>query len=203
MGDSLGGEGTEVVLLEHPDSPPGPVQGLRARVLVQGGRRLGLVFRLEGALEGLRLPPPGLARRGDRLWEHTCFEVFLAPAGSAAYHEVNLSPSGEWAEYPFLSYRERGPAGPPLAPGLETSTVPGCLELAVSLDLGRLPLLAGASSLRVGLSAVTEDSAGRLSHWALRHPPGRPDFHRMEAFALALDVGQPVPATGPGAGRGG
>ena len=203
MGGSLGGEGTEVALLEHPDTPPGPARWLRARVLVHGDRRLGLVFRLEGTLEGLRLPAPGPARRGERLWEHTCFEVFLALAGCAVYHEVNLSPSGEWAEYPFLSYRERGPAGPPLNPGLEASTAPGCLEVSASLDLGRLPLLAVASSLRVGLSAVMEGAGGRLSYWALRHPPGRPDFHRPEAFVLALDLRQPEHPTGPGAGRGG
>jgi len=40
--------------------------------------------------------------------------------------------------------------------------------------------------LRLGLSAVVEDADGELSYWALRHPPGKPDFHYTDAFALQL-----------------
>ena len=32
-----------------------------------------------------------------------------------------------------------------------------------------------------------EDEAGALSYWALRHPPGKPDFHHPAGFALELD----------------
>jgi hypothetical protein len=34
---------------------------------------------------------------------------------------------------------------------------------------------------------VIEDADGSLSYWALAHPPGRPDFHHTEAFALDLE----------------
>ena len=34
--------------------------------------------------------------------------------------------------------------------------------------------------------AVIEENDGRLSYWALRHAPGKPDFHHPEAFALEL-----------------
>jgi hypothetical protein len=29
--------------------------------------------------------------------------------------------------------------------------------------------------------------SGALSYWALRHPPGKPDFHHPAGFALELD----------------
>jgi hypothetical protein len=42
-------------------------------------------------------------------------------------------------------------------------------------------------ALRIGASAVIEDDGGALSYWALRHPPGKPDFHHPDAFALELE----------------
>jgi len=45
---------------------------------------------------------------------------------------------------------------------------------------------------RIGLSAVIEETDGTKSYWALRHPPGKPDFHHPDCFALTL--GAPPPA---------
>jgi hypothetical protein len=36
----------------------------------------------------------------------------------------------------------------------------------------------------LGLTAVVEEENGRLSYWALKHPPGKPDFHSPEGFVL-------------------
>ena len=55
------------------------------------------------------------------------------------------------------------------------------LEAEISRDF-----LPPGNSLRLGLSAVVEDADGGLSYWALRHPPGKPDFHHTDAFALQL-----------------
>jgi hypothetical protein len=41
--------------------------------------------------------------------------------------------------------------------------------------------------LLIGLAAVIEEKSGTLSYWALRHAPGKPDFHHPDAFALVLD----------------
>ena len=38
----------------------------------------------------------------------------------------------------------------------------------------------------LGISAVIEEQDGRLSYWALAHPPGKPDFHHRDCFALRL-----------------
>ena len=39
---------------------------------------------------------------------------------------------------------------------------------------------------RIGLSAVIEERHGRKSYWALAHPPGKPDFHHDDCFAIEL-----------------
>ncbi len=59
------------------------------------------------------------------------------------------------------------------------------LELQAEVPLGAE---APGRLLRLALSAVVEDREGRLSYWAMRHPPGRPDFHHPEGFALALEL---------------
>ena len=48
----------------------------------------------------------GVGDRADVLWQHTCFEAFVAPAGAPGYHEFNFSPSLDWAIYRFSAYRE-------------------------------------------------------------------------------------------------
>jgi hypothetical protein len=45
-----------------------------------------------------------------------------------------------------------------------------------------------ASYPRLGLSAVVEEKNGVLSCWPLKHPPGKPDFHHPDAFALELGL---------------
>ena len=51
------------------------------------------------------------------------------------------------------------------------------LELTATVPAERGPL-------RIGLSVVVE--AENISYWALRHAPGKPDFHHPDAFALEL-----------------
>lgn len=135
-------------------------------------------YRIEGAIDRLRIPAPAARQRGERLWEHTCCELFFAQEGAVAYREFNFSPSGEWAAYAFERYRAGG-ALPAADPDIVVRRAPGRLELEARVA-------APAQRLCVGLCAVIEAEDGALSYWALRHPSGKPDFHRAEAFALGL-----------------
>ena len=141
----------------------------------------------------IRIPPPVAdAGRTDRLWAHTCFEAFVGLPESSGYLELNFSPSGQWAAYRFDSYRQG------MAPALHTAPRLALRRSGERLDLqaevrlgGSFPpgsLPAGSRRLRIALSTVVEDQEGRLSYWALRHPPGRPDFHHPESFSLALEL---------------
>ena len=139
---------------------------------------LALRFRIEGDLELLRIPPPRTPAPGERLWQHFCCEVFVAPAAAPAYREFNFSPSGEWAAYAFERYREGGPLAVP-DPGIAVRTEATGFELSATVAVER-------ASLRVALCAVIEEQDGTLSYWALRHPAPRPDFHHPDGFALEL-----------------
>ncbi len=124
----------------------------------------------------------GLRARADELWKHSCFEAFVG-AGQG-YGEINLSPSNRWAAYGFTGYRE----GMAEREGFELLTLEDhrsadSCELAAELDLTDLP---ADGDWAVGLSAVIELTDGRRCFWALRHAPGKPDFHHPDAFALSL-----------------
>ena len=142
-----------------------------------------LNFCLAGDLSGLIIPEPRSPRRADRLWRHTCFEAFVMVNEKPEYREFNFSPSGEWAAYDFRGYRNGGVLENELAPGIIVHKTMDRLELGAEIGQGLLP---HGRPLRLGLSAVVEDAGGILSYWALRHPPGNPDFHHADAFVLQM-----------------
>ena len=170
-------------LLPHPDFPAPAVADIRVRVrLDPAGLTLG--YALRGDLSALRLPTPAEPVEADRLWAHTCFEVFLA-RGEAAYREYNFSPSGQWAGYAFSAYRQRDELAQ--APSLPAPTLAwrrGAGELALEVSLPAAALPPGDGALRLALTTVVEQSDGRLSYWALAHPAGKPDFHHRDGFGL-------------------
>lgn len=177
----------------HPSTPTDAVQRLDAAVDRQPGGLLRVTFRLVGRLDRLRIPAADVPRIGARLWAHTCFEAFVAVAGATAYHEFNVAPSGEWTVYAFSRYRDGAPLhDPALAPGIVVHRTNEHLELAVRLQLPRLSSQHRDAALRLGLSAVVEADDGTLSYWALRHPPGRPDFHHPDTFAVTLELSPPA-----------
>ncbi len=163
-------------LNRHPSSPAGAVRvdAEAARI----GPRLVLRYRLSG-LAGAVLPLPAVSEQADDLWRHTCFEAFVAgPVGG--YLEINLAPSTQWAAYRFDGYREGMSAADIPPPQFGERREGDILELEAVLEL---PI---EGPWRVGLSAVIEHADGSFSYWALRHPPGKPDFHNADCFALEL-----------------
>jgi hypothetical protein len=168
-------------LERHPAGECAALRGIEASVWRSRAQGLKVAYLLEGAIDRLRIPPARPPRFAERLWQHTCCEVFVARQGARGYHEFNLSPSGEWAAYAFERYRK----GAALAdPGLDP-------RIAVQRRADQLALTAtipvDPGKLQIGLSVVVEDEGGALSYWALRHAPGKPDFHHPDSFALALD----------------
>ena len=53
-----------------------------------------------------------------------------------------------------------------------------------ALELQAMLAFRDVGTRRIGLSAVIEEANGRISYWALAHPPGKPDFHHADCFAL-------------------
>ncbi len=163
------------------------VQGIETRVSWTTRGSLALTYCLKGDIARLKVPRLRLPRRSDGLWQHTCFEVFIAVKGEPSYCEFNFALSGEWAAYSFKSYRDGRPIEDDgLHPKIVVRSAANSFELGSLVRLDRLPLARRGTSLRLGLSAVIEENDGTLSHWALKHPPGKPDFHHLESFALEL-----------------
>lgn len=179
----------------HPATPSTVVRTLAVRQTHHADGGLELVFQLQGDIARLRISAPSpRPLRSDRLWEQTCFEIFIAQSGRNAYREFNFAPSGDWAVYAFADYRRPCPddearvfAPDFPAPQITAQRSAGRLEVAVNLPPDALP--PGNLPLEIGLSAVVEAAdlcEGRHSYWALAHATERPDFHRRESFTLRL-----------------
>ncbi len=154
-----------------------------------GGLRLSYI--VDGRLDHLRLPPLTAPARGHELWRHTCFEAFVGTAPGRAYYELNFAPSTAWAAYRFDGYRSgMGPATEIGAPRIEMQSAPDCFTLQASLSFDELSALPRDIPWRLGLAAITEDTRGGKSYWALAHPAGKPDFHHFDCFALEFSPQQ-------------
>ncbi len=127
--------------------------------------------------------------RIDGLWQHTCFELFIAAQNDAEYYEFNFSPSGEWAAYGFRNYRDGGAIdSDDLDPNIAVQQSAETLELSAVLRADRLSGIAPEIRLSLGVSAVIEGLDESLSYWALKHSLGKPDFHHPDSFAFELTV---------------
>ena len=171
----------------HPETYTPAVEEIEARVGWTQDNALTFTYALKGDLMRLRIPLPQPSLRANRLWQHTCFEAFVALKGKPEYHEFNFAPSGQWAAYSFQRYRKRTPFEDDIpAPKITVRNLADGLDLDAIVRLDSLPITQPAACLQFALSAVIEDKSGMLSYWALKHPPGKPDFHHRDAFALDL-----------------
>lgn len=170
------------------DTPPAAVTMLLGTLhaLPDGGMRI--VFDVTGDPARLRIPAASEPGKADGLWQHTCFEVFIATPGEEAYREFNFSPSEQWAGYAFSRYRERNTvADPSFTPRMQCRVDAGHLMLEVELPASALPSVSTGVSLQVGLAAVIELADGSLDYWAVHHPAAQPDFHHRGGWVLSFD----------------
>lgn len=170
----------------HPDSSCVAVTHIDVEVLRPQADDLTFSYVVRGTISELAVPSMAAATRTDELWKHTCFEAFVGSSQSVAYYEFNFAPSTQWAAYRFSDYRTDMRVATEInAPQLTVQSNPERYVLRASLQLREL-LLSRGSTLRVGLSAVIEETSGRRSYWALAHPPGKADFHHFNSFALEI-----------------
>ena len=172
----------ECPLVCHPDTPCDALAALGARITLREDHGWDVAFIAVGDPGKMSLPAPTGPVQTDGLWHTTCFEMFIALAGDA-YVELNLSPSCAWAAYRFDHYRT----------GMRPLTIPAP-QISIAMGHERAALTTALSedalpwdrSGQIGLSAVIESRDGTVSYWALAHPPGKPDFHHRDCFALTL-----------------
>ena len=169
----------------HPDSLCSAVTRIEVDLARPHAGSLLLSYSVTGKIADLRLPPMVTPARTDELWRHTCFEAFVGTSTDSAYYEFNFAPSTHWAAYRFSSYRSGMCVATEIsAPQIEVQSRPESFTLQASVELDSLLALPRGAGWRLGLSAVIEETSGRKSYWALAHPPGKPDFHHSDCFAL-------------------
>jgi hypothetical protein len=174
------------LLTAHASTPNDAVRSLGVQLRAEEPGILVLRYSLEADMSRVRVPPPGTGGRADTLWSHTCFEAFIAAADGPGYQEFNFSPSLDWAIYRFSAYREGMSPAEGRAPEISVHRREDGLDLRSVAYLDHIADLRDARPLRIALAAVIEDENGRLSYWGLRHPPGKPDFHHPNGFALEV-----------------
>jgi hypothetical protein len=177
---------TEHALNRHPSGPSSGL-GLEAFAAIElaPGPSLQLRYRLRGDLTEVAIAAHAPSRRADRLWEHTCFEAFIAPEGREHYVEINVAPSTQWAIYEFDGYRHGlRPLELAHPPAIAVTRQPN--ELRVTADVDLTVLADAPWPWRAGLCAVVAETGGARSFWALRHPGPTPDFHDAAGFAVLL-----------------
>ncbi len=172
----------DAVLVPHPAVPAPPVRQFRAAVSWAAGRKLALVFRLEARISHFRIPRPVQPQRADELWEHSCFEAFIACPRRAAYLEINLSPSCAWSVFHFDDYR-KGRRDVAAEPEIAVLQGPDVVQVEASLSIDAW-LRRPPQRLYVAFASILEDDFGELSYWAPEHPDETPDFHDPRAYTV-------------------
>ena len=144
--------------------------------------RLMLRYRVDGC-ESLVVPDFRGKGRGDELWQHTCFELFLYD-GEGRYREFNFSPCQQWAAYRFAGYRNgREDFEPVVHPDIAHERGRTVFTLTTFLSAKELE---GAQM--AAATAVIEEEGGRPSYRAMVHNRIEPDFHDPMAFRIRLDT---------------
>lgn len=179
---------SSINLVCHPATPSLEPMAVRVQwaVLPQDGAWvLQLSYTITGHVQSLRLPSVTVPGPADGLWAHTCFEAFVSEPGSAAYRELNFSPSTQWAHYRFVEERLRDPGSVPLAPWVQAPEVIGD-RCVLTATVAAMPLSSGLPDNLFAPTAVLETTDGQRSYWAARHPSAQPDFHNRAGWAVSL-----------------
>ena len=181
-------QSVHVKLAGHRDNPARFHQHIDATLTARPDGALQATYAIHGLNLDLRVPTPHFPAPADALWRTTCCELFIGAPDRPNYREFNFSPSGQWAVHDFHDTREQAPtiaACPP--PDIQTRREEDLLRLDVTLAKMALHAVApGSGSLCIALTVILEANDGSIAHWALAHPPGRPDFHHPTGFALSL-----------------
>ncbi|MEM6450819.1 MAG: DOMON-like domain-containing protein [Cyanobacteria bacterium P01_D01_bin.105] len=158
------------------------------------GSTLSISYLLAGDIDKVVLPELNSCNdRAEKLWEETCFELFLGVglerAKDLLYREFNFSPSGAWNVLTLQGYRYATKEEPSFE-ALPFKVVRADEGLTIETVIDISSLADEARPIRLGISAVilVKDMAGEAQEtfWAIAHPTSKPDFHHPNSFALSL-----------------
>lgn len=175
----------EVPLICHPQSDAGGVEAIQVAITRSESGEVALTYQISGSLSALKIAALGQPNRVDELWKTTCLELFIGNFEDETYLEYNFAPSSEWAAYKFSGYRAEMAELETGTPSIKADQSDRVVTVSVMLQL---PDAWRDRDLRAGLSAVIATKNGNVSYWAAAHPPGGPDFHHKDCFAVQLEA---------------
>jgi len=151
-------------------------------------KQLDITFQLAGNINVLQLPEiTPTPSRTDKLWENTCFEVFVAEPRDPNYWEYNISPSHNWAVFHFTGYRSAKSDELTVDKIIVNShsISPNQYQIQTILPL---PQALHNKNLQVGVSTILRDRQDTIYYYALTHLSQNPDFHDRNCFTLLLNA---------------
>ena len=164
-----------------PFSPYTGIKSFRGEIGIHENR-IQVTYCLEGDLSQVKWPAIDInAARKDRLWQETCFEIFLSRSSGSEYVEFNFSPSGHWQCYEFSDYRT----------GQNTSREWRLQSFTQHVDDHKAVIDFNIESqmprnmtARIGPCAVLLDKNNHYHYYAMEHDNNKPDFHSGNNFQL-------------------
>ena len=132
----------------------------------------------------LRWPEFQAMTRASKLWQSTCFELFVGNPDQAGYLEFNFSPSGQWNCFSFSDYRQ----GMQEYTGFEPINLRSAFP-DMNIELSQQSIFRNPSNqISLGVSAVLQSSDDVLLYFSLAHGD-KPDFH-LRTHHVLVDLDQ-------------
>ncbi len=161
------------------------IEGVNGTIYLRDGYLI-ITYRVSGNIEEMSMPQPlTVPTRRNGLWKESCFECFVQNVGCEDYHEVNLSPNGDWNVYRFTGYRA-GMVEEFAIDNIDSTTRVEPDKVTICCRIPLNGFLSMASPIQVGISSVLLCRSATLSYWSLVHPKPHPDFHDSRGFRLQL-----------------
>jgi hypothetical protein len=142
-------------------------------------------YKLTGDIEKIELGREPRHERVIKLWEKTCFELFIKN-NRDEYMEFNFSPVFEWNAFFFPK------KGEALTEWKKMDSVKfdildslDVFEVIVEINKKKFPenFFEGCQA---GITTVIKEKTGNLSYWALSHHDQRPNFHNFKSFTALV-----------------
>ncbi|XID75462.1 DOMON-like domain-containing protein [Alkanindiges sp. WGS2144] len=127
--------------------------------------------------------------RRDKLWEQTCFEVFVGIKDQPDYREINLSPQQYWNCYRFEDYRQPDVMPPAWADDIELiqlSCQANKLQATLNLQQFIQQQDCYLEDIKLGICAVIQLNNQKQLFYALQHSGHQADFHRRQDWIVNL-----------------
>ena len=153
---------------------------------------ISLTFELNGDIDRIQWPALSSSpKRTMDLWQATCFELFISNPNEDAYHEFNLSPSGNWYSFRFSGYRADMTASDQLRLNtMEQSR--NINQITIHVDIECLTPGNMTDLFQVGLSTVLLDESAQQHYFALGHKGAKPDFHCHRSHLVKLSIDRSI-----------